>query len=301
MRLLLEALYELWYSDLETRRRYELGIILLAFLYGVFNSLVLGRAEGRVTWETLGLIGVLTIGSSVYYCLKRVGAFDSAYARLHALLGHRGFLEVGFVSAILVLCIALARNLPSGTVEAFSLNSQLRAVASSAPFAPSTARIAAQVFERASADRVPLKAALVGSASEKLLSESRSNPDAWPAVLGALSYRSGVQIEPTPSYRINEGCIAVTSGTRVMFTMERLTVVGCNGQALDGLRLVDVAFRDSTIIYHGGPIELQGVQFENCRFLLDYSPASHALAKALAASTKNVTITLPDDPKNSAR
>lgn len=293
MSLFVDALYELWYFDLATRRRYQVGIIVLAFLYGVFNSLVLGRDESRVTWETLGLIGVLTIGSSVFYCLKKAGAFDSAYAKLHGLLDHRGFLEVGFTSVALIACIALARYLPSNRVEAFSLNSQLRTVAYSAPFAPSTAKMAAEVFEKASVDRVPLNANLVGTASEKLLSESRSNPGAWPAVLGALSYRSGVDIEAAPSYRINEGCIVPASETAVTFTMARLSIIGCDGQALDGLRLIDVAFKNSTIIYHGGPTELQNVHFENCKFLLDYSPAAHALARTLATSTSNVTITLP--------
>ena len=147
------------------------------------------------------------------------------------------------------------------------------------------------VFQKATTDNVSLNPRLVTIANAKLLEEARVNASAWPSVLGVMSDCSGLDIQAAPSFRVNEGCIVSPRTGGLTISIENLTIVGCSGQRIDGLRLKNVEFKDSTIIYHGGPAALQDVQFENCRFLLDYSPASLQLAQALTAS-KTVTVTL---------
>jgi hypothetical protein len=290
--LFLRAICDLWYFDLEARRRYQLRTVLIAFLYGVFNSLALGRGEDRVTWETLGLVGLLTVAFTMSYCLRKVSTqYVNTSGRLREFFRKRGFLELGLVSAIVVLCASLFIYFPSRKAEAFSLNSQLRAVTSPEPLAPQIVMRMGSVFETARARNLSLNPHLVNVASEKLLNESRSNADAWPAVLGLLNYRSGLGGKEITVLSQGHPCF-VPPPNGALFSIEDLSIVDCNGQSLDGLRLKNVVVRDSTITYHGGSAVLENVQFENCRFVLDYSPASLELAHTLAAST-TVTITLP--------
>jgi hypothetical protein len=287
------AVYDLWYFDAATRRRYQLHTISVAFLYGVFNSLALGRPEGRVTWETLGLIAVLTVGFTVFYYLRtQARKYKALYAQFCELFQQRRLFELGLACTIGLALIALAKYLPSDRVEAFSLNSQLRAAASPEPLSPSVVTSLDTVFQRASARSVRLDPHLVAVANDNLLNESRNNPAAWPAVLGVLSYRSGLDIEAATSPSANSGCFVPPSVSEAVVSIEQMSIVGCKGQGLDGLQFKDVVIKDSTILYHGGPAVLQNVQFENCKFLLDYSPGAQELARALTAA-RSVTVTLP--------
>ena len=288
------TIYDLWYFDAAARRRYQIRTIVVAFLYGVFNSLALGRPEARVTWETLSLIGVLTVAFTVFYCLRKQAStkYKALRANFREFLQERGLLELGLVSAIILVCVSLVKYLPSNKVEAFSLNSQLRAIASPGRLSSLDARSLGAVFQKATERGLRLNPQLVTTANDRLLNESRSNPDAWSAALDALSYRSGLNIEASTSFPQKEGCFVRPPADGITVTIERLTIVGCDGQALDGLQLKDMRFKDSTIVYHGGPAVLQNVEFENCRFILDYSPGARKLARALTES-QNVTITLP--------
>ncbi len=69
---------------------------------------------------------------------------------------------------------------------------------------------------------------------------------------------------------------------------EFLLIDGTVSLSLDGLRLRNVIFRGSKIIYRGGPIEMKNVYFVNCKFEIPRNPNGEGFAVALleAASTK---------------
>src|SRR5271170_601009 len=98
------AVYDLWYFDAATRRRYLLRTILVAFLYGVFNALALGRPEGRVTWETLSLLAALTVGFTAFYYLRtQASKYKALYAQFCELFEQRRLLELGLACTIFLM------------------------------------------------------------------------------------------------------------------------------------------------------------------------------------------------------
>jgi hypothetical protein len=292
---MLERLYELWYEDLETRRRFQLWTILSGFAYGLINSLVLGRSERRVTWETIGVVFFLTVALSVFYCLQRGVAKETAkvpltYGHLSDLFHqHRQLFEVGLASLALLVAGFLAASLPQfgvqSVVQAAGSDMRLRRVVfSSKPSDANTISELTTIFDKARADQVSLSPNLVTVAGEKVTKAYRASPGAWPAALAMLNYRSSMNKE-SPTYpRVN--CIG---GSHI--TVEHVTLDNC-GPILDNGVWRNVVVKNSTVVYHGGPVVLQNVRFQNCQFSFDYTPASQQLTKALLSSD-TVTITLP--------
>lgn len=288
--MFLQAVYRLWYFDVKARRRFQIQTILIAFAYGVFSSLVLGRPEKRVTWETLGLICFLTVGFTLFYALREEPwKVRSAYRRLREFFGNRGYYELGLTSVAVLVLFSLVRYVPITKVQAFSYDLQLQQAISAQKLGPGAFDTIVKVVTTATARQVPLSPRLVNAAGRRVLEDSRENPGAWPATLAFLSYRSSLNSETSP-YAQGRCLGAPTSG---FVGVEALTL-DCSGQAqvLDHIAWKNVVIENSTVVYHGGPAILENVQFKNSRFILDYSPGSHELAKALTASN-TVTITLP--------
>ena len=127
-------LYRLWYDDLKARRRFQVSTILIAFAYGVFNSLILGRSEKQVTWETVGVICFLMVAFSAFYCfqphnwhLPRVSFGDIFRVRMA--------LALGLTSVIFLLGLSLANRIP--LIARALVNLQLRQAVYS-PYRPAS-------------------------------------------------------------------------------------------------------------------------------------------------------------------
>ena len=106
-----ERLYELWYSDSRARHRLQLLTVAIAFTYGVFNSLVLGRPEKRVTWEVLALIFLVTVGFSVVYCL-RPREWKLRSVSLGEIFRNRTTLELALASVFVLVISSFAIQFP---------------------------------------------------------------------------------------------------------------------------------------------------------------------------------------------
>lgn len=61
------------------------------------------------------------------------------------------------------------------------------------------------------------------------------------------------------------------------------------GFILDGYRLKNVIFKDSKIIYEGGPVEMENVYFVNCTFEVSKRPNGKNFANTVLASTPATT------------
>jgi|HubBroStandDraft_6_1064221.scaffolds.fasta_scaffold01095_15 hypothetical protein len=290
---MVEKLYQLWYSDLNTRRQFQLWTILIAFTYGLFNSLGLGRPEQQVTWETLGLVLFLTAAFSAFYCLRtrestETSTVDLPYAHLSDVFRqNRKLFEVGLATfALSISFYSVVYLFPTSRVQAASMDIRLgRALYSTKPLDENAVKELTAIFRTATADRLSISPRLVNVASKKVTEASQKSPSAWPATLALLNYRSSVGGKTPPTYS-QHSCF---EGPRIV---EGLKLMGCRGQVLDGITWKNVAFENSVIIYHDGPLVLENVQFKNCQFVLDYSPESQELARLLATSD-TVTITLP--------
>ncbi len=289
---MVERLYQLWYIDLETRRRFQVWTILAAFAYGLFNSLALGRPEKQVTWETLGLVCFLTVASSALYSFEKISATESSKANLsYAHLGemfrqNRMLFDAGLAATAILLCGYLAaRQFPSSRVLAAGMDMRLsRTIFSPKPFDENKVNELTTIFNTAKTDRVSIDPRLVKVAGKKVVEASRDNPRTWPATLALLNYSSSLNRGPS-SYP-QSPCFVGLGG------VQNITIIGCPNQTLEHTVWKDVVFENSTIVYHGGRLTLDNVRFKNCEFDLDYSPESQELAKALTTSD-TVTLTLP--------
>jgi hypothetical protein len=282
--------YSLWYYDLEARRRFQILTIVIAFAYGAFNSLVLGRPDKQVTYESLGLVFLLTAGFTLLYCVqKEARAVNRASASLREIFQSRSFLEFSAASALLIAFAALLVHVPNDRVQAASLDLRLRqALSSPDPFDVKTIDRVTSVLRKATADQLPINAALVNAAGTRYVGAPQQNPAAWQAGLEILSYHSA-RVAETESFP-QRTCINVGKASGIVAEVSDSSITGCS-QGLDNVSWKNVVFQNVTIVYHGGPVTLENAQFQNCRFNLDDSVQGRELGKALLGSN-SVTLSL---------
>jgi|HubBroStandDraft_6_1064221.scaffolds.fasta_scaffold23839_1 hypothetical protein len=288
---MLQKLYQLWYFDFPARRQFLIGTILVSFGYALFNALLLGRPEKRITWETMSLVILLTLGFSAVYCLRERASEAISSINLRDVLRRYALtFEFGAASVAVLLVFAVLARTPTSRVQAAGYDMRLvRAVYSTIASDHKAFGELTDIFETATTDRVALNPRLVNLAANKVKKAYQGDSDAWPAALAFLNYRS-TQSRGNLPYA--QGSCLQSKGMLVA----DLTLVCPSGQQLDGLFWKNVQFKDTTIIYHGGPTSLQNVQFVNCQFRMDYAPEAIELAKAI---TQSDTVTIKIDANGS--
>jgi hypothetical protein len=282
----MQALYHLWYVDLPARRRFQLWTILIASAYGIFNSLVLGRMEKQVTWETLGVVCLLTVGFSALYCVRgQASKVALEPAEVPGARLSRRFFEVGLAATVVVAALSCAIQFPAGPVQAAAIDIRLgEALSSPRPVDSRMVTEVVSALHAATVNQVSISPRLVAVASRKFAAASKDNPEAWPGALALAGYRSS-SIEKTPSFFVPGPCINVKGDeVGIVGHVEDLSMSGNCSQDLDHGEWRNIVFDNLTIIYHGGPTSLEHVQFKNCRFALDYTTNGQQLAEALLES-----------------
>ena len=280
-------LYDLWYYDPKARQRLQISTIVISFAYGAFNSLALKRPEKQITLETLCLMLFLTIAFSAYYCFRpaalRVSSVPFGWVRQNP----RVFAS-GLFAVVALLSLSFATHLSSVRVALIDL--QLRKVAHSIkPLTPYYADEMNRIIAEAQSNQLALSPRLVNVAADRLVDASVYRPESWHTALEYLSYRTTLNKE-TQAYPTSQ-CIAVGGLAGINISVEASELNGCT-QALDHIAWTNVVFKNSNIVYHGGPTKLENVEFINCRFIMDYTPPSRELAKSLLASN-NVSAKIP--------
>lgn len=111
-------------------------------------------------------------------------------------------------------------------------------------------------------------------------------PLVWETLTELINYRSALNARFYPAPQIPGAIartIAIKAGPGVRFTVSRSVLVNFE-QALDGGVWKDVIFRNCLIKYDGGPVSLENVYFEDCRFQLAPSPNGETFSEVLLAS-----------------
>lgn len=275
-----QKLYSLWYTDLQARRRFQVWTILIAFSYGVFNALALGRPEKQVTWEALGVVCLLTVGFSLFYCLRtkasKVGA--ASYARLRDVFRKDWFLEVGLASTVILVGASLVRYIPHGPVQAAALDVRLRrALSSPYPFDSDTIDEVTSAVHTATADRLSIDPQLVNAEGKRFVDASRQNPKAWPVALAFVQYRSALNgLTPPVNLRdakpISENVVVTQyyGETNTGLQLPRLSFVGIapKNQAAK-LNLIgrdlnaNLDIGNALLVLTGGSMRLDNMQLKN--------------------------------------
>jgi len=163
---------------------------------------------------------------------------------------------------------------------------------------------------------------VVERSGKAFIDAASKEPAAWDAAQAFLDYRSVLNVPSMPVGRITrEFTTHYTTDNLLNMEKAALSVLGATDAAnaaqlrhingpdmnqgiptqpsfliyenatfqLDTMFLRGVIFRDSRIIYKGGPIVLQGVYFINCTFAIERQPAGQSLANAILSSGQSVT------------
>jgi hypothetical protein len=185
----------------------------------------------------------------------------------------------------------------SGDVQNLStvmLPSALNAAAND-PTNPVNIELVGKVLESARQKNIPIRQQTIAQVGSKFIGAAKTDQRSWGAAVELINYRTTLNpasVPPFPQGRclpVSPNAIGIVAG------IESLTLVGCV-QDLDHVRWTNVDFRDTTIVYHGGPTILQNVHFINCKFSLAYTPPSETLGESLLADNAvNVTLPIPPD------
>jgi hypothetical protein len=165
--------------------------------------------------------------------------------------------------------------------------------------------------------RIP--ADLVESAGRKFVQVSQTTPDAWTAVLDFLNYQSFLNLSSVPMGQLRtpekSGHTQYSAKNVLNFPRETVYWMGYSefpevaqfreigapdlnagkpGPAfllfdgadvlLDNMHIKRVIFRNSHIIYKGGPVDLETVYFVNCTFEIVREPNGLRLAEEVLSS-----------------
>ena len=94
---------------------------------------------------------------------------------------------------------------------------------------------------------------------------------AWRASLALAGYRSSVVHVVRFSYSVGKTGVPAEGGGK--------SAIG--QQPLDGMVLKNHIFSNTKVVYHGGPVQLENVTFENCTFEFDFAPNATQLLLAI--------------------
>lgn len=275
-------LYNLWFVDQRTRTRLYVWSIAAAFGYGVVNNLVLGRPEGRVTWETLGLLCVIFFGVTLRYCIPTATKRQKARSDRSLLVG----------AAIGVVLLVILSVYILGGPQSFRY-----VYTPPKPTETSELSNIRATVQMAEAQRTILPPSQIAKYKDTLRAMSPSVGQYWATAAAIINYQSLVnQVNhqaPDPT-QVAKPCYLENARNNVFRNDDFADCVF----VLDNETLEHTTLRDSVVIYHGGSVTLADAKFVNCRFVLDFTdreiPARTDLLLTLLASPNQRDVQISD-------
>jgi hypothetical protein len=191
--------------------------------------------------------------------------------------------------------------------------------ASSSPTASQSIKDAQNILHTAQSNKVAIPSDAIADAGTKFVSATKTNPDAWNAVLELLSYRTYVNSLTVPlgpqepiskalitQYQFNPetfpngafGTMRTIGSSKApdVPQFRSLSVPDLNEKlgvgpsflvldsatlVLDAMYIKKVIFVNSHIIYRGGPVVLENAYFLNCTFEIDRQSNGQQLANRI--------------------
>jgi hypothetical protein len=192
------------------------------------------------------------------------------------------------------------------------------------PTSPQNVADVQQVLETAKKKKFKIPPDVVQTTGVKFVQAAHANPDAWNAALAFLDYRSfenEVKIigepQPTPQQLLNAHFDVFTLGPMgraftvppavpqdegaKMYLLDKTNrnannplgpsflVLEDATYLLDSLHMRRVIFRNSRIVYKGGPLVLDDVTFVNCTFEIPQQPNGLNFATVFLEPTPSMT------------
>lgn len=190
------------------------------------------------------------------------------------------------------------------------------------PASPASAGDAARVLADARKNATKLNPSVIQEAGQQFVKAAAASRPAWDTALQFLNYRSflNAAVVPTgPKQLIGEDTNYYVPKSSADFSAPGAAMysVGANKTpdvpqfreinapdpnadkaagpqyllvtnltlTLDGLFVKRVIVKDAHVVYHGGPVVLQGVYFVDCTFEIDHRPQGVTFASTLLASS----------------
>jgi hypothetical protein len=133
---MISKLYEFCFLDHRARLQAYGWIAFIAFVYGALNSIAFGRPEREVTWEVVGLVGLLTLVWAAWYVLQAQKPISEPRHTAREWTASKLFCRPAWACAVMMfslLFITLLR-LPSTRIEAIKAD-RLSPVGAASPLA----------------------------------------------------------------------------------------------------------------------------------------------------------------------
>jgi hypothetical protein len=234
-------------------------------------------------WLTTGLVILSLIVGSAWTLKTELSGIDKHIARVETAVRIIGAKQGGDTKTLIDEALAVAKNASdAGRTE----NAKV------------VLNIANRLLAEQKASREPVPQEFFDNAAQKYqaIKKSPELSDAvWDGTTKLAEYRSAISTVPPGFGAVEIGELSHRGNFRYL---KDSLISGRNairfgnesGFVLDGFWLDNVVFENATIIYHGGPVILQNVQFVNCRFQVRKSPQSEQLIEAAIKEPVNVAI-----------
>lgn len=223
-------------------------------------------------------------------------------------------------AALFLLAIGLSVLFPTSRIEAAVSEHTLRQNAAN-PTDPENIKETEVVLSRAEKSNLRLKPDVVEKTAAKFLEAAGSSESAWQVAIAFADYRSTLTNEPPLpplnkhpeadtwyGYAVPHGELSPQFSHYGIVPISRAAIfdkigvnrnpgpigdaflVGVGGTLyLDGTQARQAILRGTTIMYEGGPVELENVYFVDCKFVINQSPNGRALAQALLTPSPAIT------------
>jgi hypothetical protein len=278
--------------DADTKARWRIIVVSAVTIAtcGVFAELNEAKTRDAQIWATV--VGVLVFSAQVLWYARSRSLVEIVKSRRRTLL--QSALAVAVTSLLAIFAFFSAP-----AVEAAILNRRLREALEPRKSSSEQAIATSMIIKDAVRSQVKLRADLIRTATSDF--EKKGTPEAWQAVLDLMHYHSSLIVpvprlvyggldiaepnryhisvhgEPFPHMR-NSGITVrvedaalyekITEHPNAQFQtgVSSILVEAGSGMNLDGFRVKHVTFKDTSIFYDGGPLELEDVYFGNCTF-----------------------------------
>lgn len=191
----LDRLYRLTHLDQRSRRRFENTTIVIMFLYGAVNTLLLGRAEKQVTEEALVVVCAMTAVLYFRYCFQRSASMPKLTYNGDDWLTFRSarrpmLVRVAAIASGLLLIVARKGSIE--TLEAAVVEERLKRI-SAGKLTREKLRQADEISSSSRKLGIKVRPSLISELAQKCIIVAGTDSDdsaiAWNAAQSCISYR----------------------------------------------------------------------------------------------------------------
>lgn len=209
---MIARLYEFFYLDRKARLVAYGWTVLLAFLYGAINGVLLNRPEERVSYEAVVFLLVVHLGVTIGYSLWGKPVRTKKLLKRYTAAGYRIPKLVPYLAGVSLLALMASVFIPSRNVYAAIMDYQISKLLPTVPNQPSSAIKLTNIFDTAKRENIPISLQVIQNAGTKVFASPKPAPQTWEAKIALINYRSLLNSQKAPSPSIDASTINWKAG-----------------------------------------------------------------------------------------